>query len=208
MGKGDLSAAIRLPRVVRGTLGAGLPFGNFGPGRRRAGADHQSNGWKAKRRMFSRRAILVGFWALAWMAPVPAVAADAVRFETSELAVVTERGRFSFAVEMAVTETQRQRGLQHRNALAPDAGMLFDFEYSQPAAMWMKNTPVPLDMIFIAGDGRVVNVKARTQPDSLAVIRSAGAVRAVLEVNDGTAERLGIEAGSLILHPLFGTAAP
>ena len=158
--------------------------------------------------MFSGRAILVGFWALAWTAPAPAAAADAVRFETSELAVVTGRGRFSFTVEMAVTEAQRQQGLQHRNALAPDAGMLFDFGSSQPASMWMKNTPITLDMIFVAGDGRVVNVEARTRPRSLAVIRSAGPVRAVLEVNAGTAERLGVEAGSLVLHPVFGTAPP
>ena len=151
---------------------------------------------------------LFGAWALAWTAPPPAVAADAVRFEISELAVVTERGRFSFTVEMAVTEAQRQRGLQHRNALAPDAGMLFDFGNLQPASMWMKNTLIPLDMIFVAGDGRVVNVAARNRPASLAVIRSAGAVRAVLEVNAGTAGRLGVEAGSLILHPLFGTAPP
>jgi hypothetical protein len=125
---------------------------------------------------------------------------------TSELAVVTEQGRFSFTVEMAVTETQRGRGLQYRKSLAPDAGMLFDFGAPEPAAMWMMNTPIPLDMIFVAGDGRVVNVEARTQPGSLAVIRSAGAVRAVLEVNAGTAERLGIEAGSRVLHPVFGTA--
>ena len=159
-------------------------------------------------RMIFRRTVLLGVWALAWTAAPPSVAADAVRFETSELAVVTGRGRFSFTVEMAMTETQRQQGLQHRNALAPDAGMLFDFGSSQPAAMWMKNTLIPLDMIFVAGDGRVVNVEARTRPGSLAVIRSAGTVRAVLEVNAGTAERLGVEVGSLVLHPVFGTAPP
>ena len=158
--------------------------------------------------MVFRHTVLLGLWALAWTAPQPAVGADAVPLQTSELAVVTERGRFSFTVEMAVTETQRERGLQHRKSLAPDAGMLFDFGTPEPAAMWMKNTPIPLDMIFVAGDGRVVNVEARTQPDSLAVIRSAGAVRGVLEVNAGTAERLGIEAGSRVLHRVFGTAGP
>ncbi|MDP6803761.1 MAG: DUF192 domain-containing protein [Rhodospirillales bacterium] len=156
--------------------------------------------------MVFRHIVLLGLWVLAWSVPQPAVAADAVPMRTSELAVVTEQGRFSFTVEMAVTETQRGRGLQYRKSLAPDAGMLFDFGTPEPAAMWMMNTPIPLDMIFVAGDGRVVNVEARTQPGSLAVIRSAGAVRAVLEVNAGTAERLGIEAGSRVLHPVFGTA--
>ncbi|MDP6604284.1 MAG: DUF192 domain-containing protein [Rhodospirillales bacterium] len=156
--------------------------------------------------MVFRHIVLLGLWVLAWSVPQPAVAADAVPMRTSELAVVTEQGRFSFTVEMAVTETQRGRGLQYRKSLAPDAGMLFDFGAPEPAAMWMMNTPIPLDMIFVAGDGRVVNVEARTQPGSLAVIRSAGAVRAVLEVNAGTAERLGIEAGSRVLHPVFGTA--
>lgn len=143
--------------------------------------------------------------ALALLGVAPLLAADASHFATSELAISTTKGRFAFAVEMAVTEPQRAQGLQERTSLAPDAGMLFDFERTQPVFMWMKNTPISLDMIFIGADGRVVNIGERTVPFSLATVASAQPVRAVLEVRAGTAERLGVRPGDLVLHTLFKT---
>jgi len=82
--------------------------------------------------------------------------------------------------------------------------MLFDFKRVQPVAMWMKNTLIPLDMLFIDGAGRVVNVAENTVPLSLATIPSAAPVRAVLEINAGSARRLGIRPGDQVLHAIFG----
>lgn len=124
-------------------------------------------------------------------------------FETSRLAVVGAKGRFELSVEMAVSWEQRQLGLQWRQRLDADAGMLFDFQRPQPVVMWMKNTYLPLDMVFIAADGRIANIAAHTEPLSLAPIRSAGPVRAVLEVGAGTAARLGLRAGDRVIHPIF-----
>ena len=130
----------------------------------------------------------------------PAVADDV------ELKVVTDKGRFIFSVEVAETAAQRQQGLQHRKNLAASAGMLFDYKRVQPVAMWMKNTLIPLDMLFIDGAGRIVNVARNTEPMSLATIPSAAPVLAVLEVNAGTARRLGIQPGDRVLHAIFGNA--
>ena len=120
------------------------------------------------------------------------------------LVIETGTGSHTFEVELAATEKQRRLGLMFRRKLAPNAGMLFDYVRSRPVAMWMKNTYIPLDMLFIAADGRVVNIAKRTVPHSLKSISSAGRVRAVLEVNAGTADRLGIVAGALVRHRIFG----
>ncbi len=128
-----------------------------------------------------------------------------VRFETSSLVVVTAQGRSDFTVELALSEAQRMQGLQGRRRLAADAGMLFDFQGPGPVMMWMKDTYVPLDMLFIDSGGRIVNIAEHTVPLSLTVIRSAGPVRVVLELNAGTAARLGIKPGDRVLHSVFGT---
>jgi len=111
--------------------------------------------------------------------------------------------RHGFEVELAVTPQQQTQGLMFRRALKADAGMLFDFHKVKPVAMWMKNTLLPLDMIFIADDGRIAGIAERTIPQSLDIISSPGAVRAVLEVNGGTAEKLGLKVGDRVDYPLF-----
>ena len=121
----------------------------------------------------------------------------------SEIAISSGGKRHNFRVEMALTDEQRARGLMFRRELAPDAGMLFDFEATQPVAFWMKNTFIPLDMLFIAADGRIVNIAERTVPHSLSVVPSAGPVRAVLELNGGTVARLGIRPGDRVVHAIF-----
>jgi uncharacterized membrane protein (UPF0127 family) len=90
-----------------------------------------------------------------------------------------------------------------RSSLAPDAGMLFDFKVPTVATMWMRNTQIPLDMLFVDANGTIVNIEARAVPESDAVISAAAPVRAVLELNGGTAARLGIAAGDRVLHPIF-----
>ncbi len=150
--------------------------------------------------MIARGIKRVVFAALLAGAVSPAVADEV------ELKVVTDKGRFNFSVEVAETAAQRQQGLQHRKNLAASAGMLFDYKRVQPVAMWMKNTLIPLDMLFIDGAGRIVNVARDTEPMSLATIPSAAPVLAVLEVNAGTARRLGIQPGDRVLHAIFGNA--
>jgi uncharacterized membrane protein (UPF0127 family) len=127
-------------------------------------------------------------------------------FEKSPLAIETAGGRVDFTVELAVTTAQRAQGLMYRRKLARDAGMLFDYGQTQRAAMWMKNTYIPLDMLFIAEDGRVVRIAERTIPHSLAVIGSGEPVRAVLELKGGSAAHLGIKPGDRVRHELFGTS--
>ncbi len=121
----------------------------------------------------------------------------------SEIAIASGEERHFFRVEMAITPEQRARGLMFRRQLAPDAGMLFDFLVPQQAAFWMKNTLIPLDMLFIAADGRIVNITERTVPHSLSMVPSAGPVRAVLELNGGTVARLGIRPGDRVIHAIF-----
>ena len=129
--------------------------------------------------------------------------ASDIRFERSELTVKTARGEHRFRVELALQRDQQAWGLQHRPFLAEDAGMLFVYDRDAPISMWMLNTLIPLDMIFIDANGRIVNIAERTRPKSLETIPSAGPVRAVLEVLGGTSQRLGIGPGDRILHPLL-----
>jgi uncharacterized membrane protein (UPF0127 family) len=103
-------------------------------------------------------------------------------------------GRFTVAVELARTDVERARGLMARSTLGADAGMLFVFDETGDHAFWMKNTLIPLDMIFIGDDGRVVGVVARATPGSLEP-RSGGPSRYVLEVNGGWAEAHGVAPG-------------
>lgn len=143
------------------------------------------------------------FLALAFLAlAVPSALAEEP-FEWSEATIVTVHGRFVFAVEMAVTRNQHRIGLQGRRAVPDGTGMLFDFGEARPIAMWMYNTPTPLDMVFIDPGGRVVRVAADTTPFSRETISSEVPVRAVLEIAAGTAARIGIAPGSRVLHPMF-----
>ena len=161
----------------------------------------------ATRRHLLRAVFLLAATGLAAGAVPAALAAGPsapVRFGTSNLVVVTAQGRSNFTVELAVSEAQRVQGLQGRRRLAADAGMLFDFQGTGPVIMWMKDTYVPLDMLFIDSGGRIVNIAEHTVPLSLTAIPSAGPVRAVLELNAGTAARLGIKPGDRVLHSVFG----
>ncbi len=126
-----------------------------------------------------------------------------VTFDKSELAIKTAKGKFKFDIELAISGPQQSQGLMFRRSLAADAGMLFDYRTPQFISMWMKNTYIPLDMIFIGQDGKVINIAERTIPHSEMVISSKSHARAVLEVNGGTASRLGIKPGDQVLHAIF-----
>jgi uncharacterized protein len=108
-------------------------------------------------------------------------------------------------VEIARSRAEQEQGLMFRESMAEDRGMLFDWGGMVEAAMWMKNTLIPLDMLFIDADGVILDIFASTVPGSLDVISAGVPVRAVLELNAGTAKRLGLKPGDRVQHPIFTT---
>jgi uncharacterized membrane protein (UPF0127 family) len=119
------------------------------------------------------------------------------------LEIASKTGVHAFTVEIADTEPEREKGLMFRKELPEGRGMLFDFHREQEVGFWMQNTYIPLDMIFIQGDGRVLRIAESTEPLSTRIIPSNGPVRAVLEVIGGTARKLGIAPGDRVASPIF-----
>ncbi|MGG5808433.1 DUF192 domain-containing protein [Falsiroseomonas sp. CW058] len=159
--------------------------------------------------MTHRRRLLSVLGALA---AAPALAQPGVdrpqpRLPTERLAVVGRDGRrHEFEVEMAVSPEHQMIGLMFRPDVPANEGMLFDWGAPRESSMWMRNTIAPLDMLFIAADGRIHRIAERTVPHSLTPIESRGPVRATLELRAGIAERLDIRVGDRVLHRIFGTA--
>jgi uncharacterized membrane protein (UPF0127 family) len=121
----------------------------------------------------------------------------------STLEIVSKTGVHAFTVELATNDDERSRGLMFRKELPEGRGMLFDFEHEAPVAFWMHNTYIPLDMIFIRGDGSILRIAESTEPLSDRLIPSGGPVRAVLEVIGGTVRKLGIAPGDKVSSPIF-----
>jgi uncharacterized membrane protein (UPF0127 family) len=144
-----------------------------------------------------------------WMVLAVAVAlcafagASARAASVQPLEIVTRNGVQVFSVEMATTEQEKETGLMYRKELPDGKGMLFDFSPEQQVSMWMKNTYIPLDMIFIGADGRILRIAENTEPLSTKIIPSGGPAKGVLEVIAGTAKKYGIEPGDRVAHPLF-----
>ena len=145
--------------------------------------------------------LLVVLFAL--LPPLGAAALEAPLSKIEPLTVATETDAFMFTVEIADTEPLRTRGLMFRQRLPEDRGMLFDFESPRPVSMWMKNTYISLDMLFIREDGTIAYIAENTVPKSLDTIGVSEPVLAVLELAGGTAKRLGIRAGDTVYHRLF-----
>ena len=152
-------------------------------------------------------ALAASWIAVSWIGGLPGAEAGgpsaqrvgaAVEFPRAELFIDTPRGTHRFEVEVARTNVKRARGLMFRIRLAADAGMLFVYERRGPVVMWMKNTLISLDMLFIAAEGRIVRIAANTTPLSEKMISSGSPVRAVLELPAGTAARLGITPGDRV----------
>ena len=143
--------------------------------------------------------------ALPWLGLVVALAASsaAAQEAVERLEIVTGSGAHPLTVEVMRTEPARERGLMFRKSMPHDRGMLFDFKSERPVMMWMKNTYLPLDMIFIGRNGRVVNVAENAEPMSEAIIASDGPVYAVLEINAGEAQEFGVKPGDEVRHPMF-----
>ena len=138
-----------------------------------------------------------------FLSPASVFAQSAPAGELEDLILVTSSGEHVFKVEVMRTDEQRARGLMFRRHMPVDRGMLFDFKTEQRVMMWMRNTYIPLDMVFITCAGVVVNVAEDTEPMSERTIPSAAPAYAVLEVNAGVARRIGLKAGDRVKHTLF-----
>jgi uncharacterized membrane protein (UPF0127 family) len=151
------------------------------------------------------KAIEVRRWAglvfvlfLAASAGLPARGGD-----LDSLTIVTSTGSHAFQLEIAASDATRERGLMDRRYMAANHGMLFEFDRDEPVAFWMKNTYIPLDMIFISPSGVVTHIAANAEPLSERVIPSGGPCIAVLELNGGTAASIGVKVGDKVRHPFF-----
>jgi uncharacterized membrane protein (UPF0127 family) len=140
---------------------------------------------------------------LAAVAALCVFASAAEAASVQPLEIVTRNGVQVFSVEMATTEQEKETGLMYRKELADGKGMLFDFSPEQQVSMWMKNTYIPLDMIFIRADGRILRIAENTEPMSTRIISSGGLAKGVLEVIGGTSRKYGIAPGDRVGHPLF-----
>ena len=130
-------------------------------------------------------------------------AAHPQSLRTEPLDIVTRYGVRHFTVEIADTDATRETGLMYRKRLAANHGMLFDFKVSQDVSFWMKNTWIPLDMIFIGADGRIVSITANANPMSETPIPSGGSILGVLEIQGGRAAKVGAEPGDRVLERIF-----
>jgi len=119
------------------------------------------------------------------------------------LEVASKSGVHVFSVEIADNDAERAKGLMYRKELPEGQGMLFDFHREQEVSFWMQNTYIPLDMVFIRADGRILRIAENTEPLSTKLISSGGPVRAVLEVIGGTTRKLGIAPGDRVASPIF-----
>ena len=115
----------------------------------------------------------------------------------------TSSGNHPIDIELAQTPDEREIGLMNRETLPPDQGMLFEFDEPQPVTMWMKNTLIPLDMLFMDAHGVVTHIKTNAQPLSLDLIPSGGPVSYVLELNGGAAKRYGVSLGDRLEHQII-----
>ncbi|GMB82670.1 DUF192 domain-containing protein [Shinella zoogloeoides] len=132
------------------------------------------------------------------------VAGAGEKFDTQPLTIVTKNGKsHAFTVELAVTPRQREQGLMNRREMAPDHGMLFAFGETRQVFMWMKNTYLPLDMLFIGKDGKIRSIKENARPLDESIIDSKGPIDYVLELNGGTVKRLGIRTGNRVQNALI-----
>lgn len=145
------------------------------------------------------RTLLLGLVFWLGLALIPVSAQDGVE----PLDIVTATGPHHYSVEVMRSDAGREKGLMFRKFMPTDRGMLFDFQSERQVTMWMKNTYLPLDMVFIDHVGKVVGVAQNAEPLSETVIASDAPASAVLELNAGTAGKIGLKIGDRIAHKMF-----
>jgi uncharacterized membrane protein (UPF0127 family) len=140
------------------------------------------------------------------LAAAPALVTTPAEPKLERVSVDTAKGAQVFMVEVVREEKERNRGLMFRESMAKDRGMLFDYDPPQEISFWMKNTFIPLDIIFIDVEGKIISIAEKTTPLSLTPLPSGGEARGVLEINGGLSEKLGIKVGDRVHHALFDAA--
>jgi uncharacterized membrane protein (UPF0127 family) len=149
-------------------------------------------------------ALVLAVFAVTAVVVPPAAAQDDIVFDKTELTIVTAAGaRHKFTTQWAKTWEQKARGLMFRKALPLDHGMLLDYDPPGPASIWMRNTLIALDIVFIRADGTIESIFYGAKPRDETPMPSKGDVRAVLELNAGVTRLLGIQAGDKVEHPIF-----
>ncbi|MGO4854545.1 DUF192 domain-containing protein [Phaeovulum sp. W22_SRMD_FR3] len=156
------------------------------------------------RRILMRATVALSLLGAATM--VPGQARADVQCQSDQAVFATAAGGARFTIEIADTEAERAQGLMNRPAMPRSAGMLFIYPKPQPVAFWMKNTLIPLDMIFMDAGGTVVSVAARARPHDETPIPGGEAIQYVLEINGGLAQALGIVPGVSMAHPRIAPA--
>jgi uncharacterized membrane protein (UPF0127 family) len=146
------------------------------------------------------RLCFVGLAAIALLRAVPAIAEEGT---TEPLSIVTATGTHSFEVEVMRTQPELEKGLMFRKSMPEDHGMLFDFQHEQSVMMWMKNTYIPLDMIFMAKTGKVVGIVANAKPMAEQILSVLTPTDSVLELNGGVAAKIGVKVGDMVKDPIF-----
>jgi uncharacterized protein len=147
---------------------------------------------------------VLGFAPASFVAALPALAqTQPAEAGLEPLDFVTASGTHHFSVEVMRTPEELERGLMFRRYMPPDRGMLFDFKVEQPVMMWMKNTYLPLDMVFVSRNGLVASIARNAEPLSERIIPSGAPVYAVVELNAGTADRIGLKPGDRTVQALF-----
>jgi uncharacterized protein len=139
--------------------------------------------------------------------PMPAMAQQQASqtFATGNLTIRTAAGKsYPFTIEIAITDPQREQGLMFRKEMADNHGMIFDFGEPRRVQMWMENTILPLDMLFIQGDGTISHIRENAVPYSRDIIDSHGDVKYVLEINGGRAKALGLKVGDKVIGKALG----
>jgi len=141
----------------------------------------------------------------------PAISQEAMRLgvDSTPLVIETQKGKTRFEVEIAMTPQALSRGLMFRTDFPKNRAMLFVFETVHTPSMWMKNTPLPLDMLFVDREGKIVSIFTHTQPFSEATISSSAPAAYVIEINAGEVHSRAIREGDRVLHPIIcGRCAP
>jgi len=144
--------------------------------------------------------LIASLLAATLLVPIAGAKAEA---QLQPLEFVTSSGRHEFRVELADTPAERAKGLMYRKQMPADQGMLFVFQVESPIMMWMKNTYIPLDMVFVSRHGMVTAIATDAVPMSEATISSDGPAYAVIELNAGTVAKIGLKPGDEVRHPSF-----
>ena len=153
-----------------------------------------------------KRVVLISLACFLWLAGASASVAENAQISKLEpVTVASSESVTMLTAEVADTEELRTRGLMFRHFLPDDKAMLFDYQNPRPVAMWMKNTNISLDMLFIRADGTIAAIAENTVPQSLDTISVQEPVRGVLEMAAGTVKKLGLRPNDKVYHRIFKT---